>query len=541
MSLRFYNTLTRSLEEFAPLAPPNVGIYVCGPTVYDDPHIGHARSAYIFDVLRRYLAHRGYDVTLVRNVTDVDDKIIEKARQELETGRQPAAGGTPVADPPSAGTPARSGAGDLKAKCREVAARYLKSYHETLDRLGIAAPDREPKATEHVLPDSKNVEATEKIDASMTGFISQLITKNMAYPAEGDVYFSVRKCQQYGALSNRSLDELKAGTRVEPGEHKADPLDFALWKAAKPDEPSWNSPWGPGRPGWHIECSVMSTTYLGDAFDIHGGGVDLVFPHHENEMAQAHALGKPFAKYWMHNGLLTVNGEKMSKSLGNFITLDKALVDCDSEPDVLKVFFLSSHYRSPVDYGSQQVEQAHRRWFLLKLLVQDGHTHQETWEKTWRPRFPALTLPKQQSDQIEKISDEFIEAMNDDLNTPRALACLEKLVNLTDAWSETCETKDVMPQNIDPIYRTSDSRALHSLSVFEAAKKLRELADALGLFQGELLELSLEQSKKIQERENARRRGDYQRADQIRQGLLQENIELRDTPYGTLWSPRRKR
>ncbi|HBH96765.1 MAG TPA: cysteine--tRNA ligase, partial [Candidatus Omnitrophica bacterium] len=283
MTLHLYNTLTRRVQEFSPLAPPTVTMYVCGPTVYDDPHIGHARSAFVFEVLRRYLTFKGYAVTFVRNVTDVDDKIIEKARQELQ-----------IQD-------ARLKTQDLKAKCAEVAERYLKSYHEAMDRLGLQRPDLEPKATEHVTPD-------------MTDFISKLLISGVAYEAQGDVYCAVRKCEGYGRLSGRSVDELQSGARVEPGERKQDPLDFALWKAAKPGEPSWKSPWGEGRPGWHIECSTMSTKYLGDTFDLHGGGVDLVFPHHENEIAQAQAAGKPFARGWVHNGLLTVNGEKMSKS-----------------------------------------------------------------------------------------------------------------------------------------------------------------------------------------------------------------------------------
>ena len=497
MSLRFYNTLTRSLEEFAPLAPPNVGIYVCGPTVYDDPHIGHARSAYIFDILRRYLKRRGYDVTLVRNVTDVDDKIIQKAREELG-----ARGGG-------------QGAGDLKAKCREVAERYLTSYHETLDRLGIAAPDREPKATEHVLPDSKNVEATKKIDASMTGFISQLITKNMAYPAEGDVYFSVRKCQHYGTLSNRSLDELKAGTRVEPGEHKADPLDFALWKAAKPDEPSWNSPWGPGRPGWHIECSVMSTTYLGDAFDIHGGGVDLVFPHHENEMAQARALGKPFAKYWMHNGLLTVNGEKMSKSLGNYLTLEQISKDYP-HPDHLKLFFLKTHYRSPIDFSQTKMEEAKKNWQEFTRFFQ--HYDQVAGNVVRWGNAAAAQREAQREEVIGK-KNLFEEAMNDDLNTPRALATLFDLVNLG-----------------HQVLETQGERFLMAKWIREA---LIESGLVLGLFlQGlseENPETVAEVTRQIEERGVARQQKDYTKADEIRKQLNTKGFLLTDTKERTLW------
>ena len=280
----------------------------------------------------------------------------------------------------------------------------------------------------------------------------------------------------------------------------------------------------------------MSTAYLGDAFDIHGGGVDLVFPHHENEIAQAQAVGKPFARYWVHNGLLTVNGEKMSKSLGNFVTVDEALVDCHSQVDVLKVFFLSSHYRSPVDYTFQQIEAAYHRWFRLKFLIQDGQTHRKIWEQKWKSHFPNLTLPGERAQRIESISDEFATAMDEDMNTSEALACLDKLANLANAW---CDSEDVFQRTTGPTYRTIDSQAVHNLSIFQASEKLRKLAGLLGLFEDELLELTLEQEVEIRERENARRRGDYQTADRIRRELLQENIELRDTPRGTLWSQKR--
>ncbi|OGX29254.1 MAG: cysteine--tRNA ligase [Omnitrophica WOR_2 bacterium RIFCSPHIGHO2_02_FULL_67_20] len=501
MSLRLYNTLTRSLEPFEPLAPPKVGLYVCGPTVYDDPHIGHARSAYIFDVLRRYLKHRGYDVTFVRNVTDVDDKIIEKARQEL--GTQDAGHRTQ----------------DLKAKCEEVAERYLKSYHDVLGRLGIAAPDREPKATGHVLPDSKNVEATKKIDASMTGCISQLITKNMAYPAGGDVYFSVRRFAEYGKLSNRSPDDLKAGARIEPGEHKEDPLDFALWKAAKPDEPSWNSPWGPGRPGWHIECSVMSTAYLGDAFDIHGGGVDLVFPHHENEIAQARALGKPFAKYWIHNGLLTVNGEKMSKSLGNFITVDAVLKEWN-EPDVLKMFFLGTHYRNPIDYSVENLRASFERlknqvhFLRIASLLEVGIE-------------PPSKLPQ----EILRLEHEFTEAMDTDLNTPGALAVLDKLVKAGQRLIQDAATAYEKGDEVQRNHRTG--------GIVSVSHTLRRLGEVLGLF-GSVgaFKLSEEDRRLIDQREAARKRKEFQLSDQIRQKLSAKGYVVEDTPDGPIVYPK---
>ncbi len=465
-------------------------MYVCGPTVYDDPHIGHARSAFVFDVLRRYLAFKGFQVRFVRNVTDVDDKIIEKARQELE---------------------ARSSkleAKNLQQKCREVAERYLKSYHEMLGQLGIADPDIEPKATDHVIPDSKNVEATKKIDASMTGLISELMTKNAAYPAGGDVYFSVRKFPDYGKLSSRSLDDLKAGARVEPGERKEDPLDFALWKAAKPGEPSWNSPWGPGRPGWHIECSLMSTAYLGDAFDIHGGGLDLIFPHHENEIAQAQAAGKPFARCWVHNGLLTVNGEKMSKSLGNFLTLDQIL-KAYPHPDYLKLFFLKTHYRSPIDYSRARMDEAKKNWQEFSRFFQ--HCDQ----RAVISYTGAVKLP-----EVAAAQQGFDEAMDDDLNTPKALSVLFDLVNLGDRLLAAGQVDRVRP--------------MHDV--------LLRCGTALGLFLQGMTEESPSTLQRLQtliaQRDTARKAKDFKKADAIRRTLHDEGFLLSDTAGGTFWRRR---
>ncbi|MGE5197313.1 MAG: cysteine--tRNA ligase, partial [Deltaproteobacteria bacterium] len=307
MSIFIYNSLTRKKEPFQPIDPPQITMYVCGPTVYDEPHIGHARSAYIFDVVRKYLQYRGYKVSFVRNVTDVDDKIIDKARREFK-------------DAP------------LKEAVKKVAQKYLEAYHDALRQLGIAASEPEviePKASEYI--------------GRMAQFIKILVENGTAYQAGADVYFDITKAKGYGKLSHQSLDNMEAGARVLPTENKKDPLDFALWKSAKEDEPSWESPFGRGRPGWHIECSVMSSHILGDEFDIHGGGLDLIFPHHENEIAQSEAAGKKFAKVWMHHGLLTINGQKMAKSLGNFITI-KDFICKYTDADILKLFFMSTHY-----------------------------------------------------------------------------------------------------------------------------------------------------------------------------------------------------
>ncbi|MDP3723452.1 MAG: cysteine--tRNA ligase [Candidatus Omnitrophota bacterium] len=491
MALRLYNTLSRTAQEFQPMDGRTVRMYVCGPTVYDDPHIGHARSAYIFDILRRYLTHKGYQVTFVRNVTDVDDKIIEKARQEF------------VHRPPS------TVHSDLKTVCAEVAERYLKSYHETMDRLGIGRPEIEPKATEHVVPE-------------MTDLIAKLLMQGVAYEAGGDVYFAVRKCPGYGKLSHRALDELQAGARVEPGESKQDPLDFALWKKAKPGEPSWNSPWGEGRPGWHIECSAMSTKYLGDAFDIHGGGIDLVFPHHENEIAQAESAGKPFARFWIHNGLLTVNGEKMSKSLGNFVTVEQALQQGNGNPNVLKVFFLSAHYRSPLDYTESNIKAASSRfkgWFHLMLAADI--------------RKGRAAVPAEIPEEIKMLRTTFDGAMNNDLNTPQALAILDQLLN----YGYQCF---VDAENIKG--KDSPEKSMLLGKLVAARNVLLQCGNALGLFDGfESISIPDDVQELIKKREEARRLKNFNEADRLRKLVEDKGFIIEDMPDGPFPIPNPKR
>jgi len=463
--VKLHNTLTRSLEPLTPLAPPAVTIYVCGPTVYDVPHIGHARSAFVFDVLRRYLAFRNYQVTFVRNVTDVDDKIIERARQE-------------------------PGTGDLNAKCRAVTERYLAQYHETMDRLGIQRPDQEPRATEHVVP-------------VMTDMISKLLMQGAAYEAKGDVYFAVRKFNGYGRLSNRTLDEMQSGGRVEPGEGKQDPLDFALWKTAKPEEPSWSSPWGKGRPGWHIECSAMSTKYLGDTFDIHGGGVDLVFPHHENEVAQAQAAGKPFARMWIHNGLLTVKGEKMSKSLGNFITVEQSLAQCAGEPDVLKMFFLGAHYRSPSDYTAENLKGAAKRYERLLHFLYFAQNREASAKPPVKP--PG---------EVSRLEQEFMTALDEDLNTPQALAALDQLAGM--------------------------GYAAGSGDMLAAAAALRRLGGVLGLFsRTPAVRLTPADRQLLDAREAARKQKAFAESDRIRSEFSAKGYAIEDTPDGPVVLPKR--
>ena len=312
MALRLYNTLTRRKEEFVPLNPGKVGIYTCGITAYDVCHVGHARSAVVFDVITRYLRYRGYDVTYIKNFTDVDDKIIEKANRL----------GVGIAD---------------------IAERYIAEHDRDMDALGVARPTVAPRATENI--------------DGMIDLIETLIGKGLAYVAGGDVYYAVGNFDSYGKLSGRNLEDMVAGARIDINEQKHHPMDFALWKASKDGEPWWESPWGKGRPGWHIECSVMSRRFLGETFDIHGGGEDLIFPHHENEIAQSEgATGKPLARYWVHNGFVRVNSEKMSKSLGNFSTIEAMLKQV--HPEVLRLFMLQSHYRSPVDFSDESLAEA---------------------------------------------------------------------------------------------------------------------------------------------------------------------------------------
>lgn len=362
--LQIYNSLTRKKEPFTPIAPPKVRVYVCGMTVYDNLHIGHARVLVMFDVVARYLRHLGYEVTYVRNITDIDDKIIRRARENRE---------------------------DFRA----LTARFIAAMDEDAATLGVLKPDAEPRATAYM--------------PQILELISHLVQQGYAYQADNqDVYYRVRKFACYGRLSGKSLDELQSGARVDVGESKQDPLDFVLWKAAKPGEPSWNSPWGPGRPGWHIECSAMSTACLGRHFDLHGGGMDLMFPHHENEIAQSEAAtGEKFVNTWMHVGFVRVNEEKMSKSRGNFFTVGEVLKQF--KPEVVRYFILASHYRSPLDYSEDNLRAA--------KVTLDGFY---IALRNVAPQAPAETGPAETAGR-------FFEAMDDDFNTARALAELSGL------------------------------------------------------------------------------------------------------------------
>jgi len=393
MSIHIYNSLTRKKEEFIPLNPPNVNIYTCGVTVYDESHIGHARSLYIFDVIRRYLQYRGFKVRFVRNITDIDDKIINRARE-------------------------------LKEDWKDLVKKYIDRYYEDLKSLGIEKADEEPRATENI--------------RDMIEHIEGLIAKGYAYTTDSGVYFSVRKFNEYGKLSGQSIDQMLSGARIEPDENKQDPLDFALWKTSKPDEPAWMSPWRKGRPGWHIECSVMSQKFLKtDTLDIHAGGRDLIFPHHENEIAQAEALtGKPFAKYWIHHGLLTINGQKMAKSLGNFVTI-KDFINKYQDPGLLKLFFLSAHYSHPIDYTEDRIEECKKQKYGFDKFF----SRLSTWEQFWnhwysQPDLVALKdrrkieLSEKERNKVDAICAKFEHAMDDDFNMPLALSSLFELTDL---------------------------------------------------------------------------------------------------------------
>lgn len=482
MTLRLYNTATRMKEEFQPLEQGKVGMYVCGVTVYDLCHIGHARSAIVFDVLVRYLRSRGLKVTYVRNFTDVDDKIIDRARQ---MGKAP----------------------------EDLAQEYIDAFYEDMGRIGVLHADIEPRATEHI--------------AGMIEMISNLIDGGYAYLEGGDVFYSVERLRDYGKLSGRLLEEMKAGSRVAVDEKKRHPMDFVLWKSAKPGEPQWPSPWGPGRPGWHIECSVMSSFFLGPTFDIHGGGEDLLFPHHENERAQSMAAtGGQFARYWIHNGFVTVESEKMSKSLGNFLTIRDALKTY--HPEVLRLFLLSKHYRSPLDFSRDAVLD------LQSGLVRIYRTLQRLGDSIGGPEkgkgiplFGSLLDEKKGS-----FLEQFIHAMDDDMNTPAALAAVFESVKEINRLLDEHGNK---PGDDTRARLESDRREL-----FRAAGVLGILEEAPADFfskiasPGQAIDVR-EIESLIDERAKARKEKDWAKADALRKRLADMGIVLEDTPRGTTW------
>ena len=454
----FYDTRQRKVVPFEPLVPGRVSIYVCGPTVYDDPHVGHARTAYTFDMMRRYLQWRSFEVVFVSNITDIDDKIIARA----------AATGT--TEP-------------------ELARRYEQVYTEQMDRFGIARPDHQPHATEYV--------------AEMLEFIGVLVERGAAYVIEGKgVYFSVAAHDRYGDLIGRTPEELRegAGARVEVDEDKADPLDFALWKAAKPGEPVWESPWGPGRPGWHIECVAMATDLLGETFDIHGGGDDLAFPHHQNEVAEAEGADLDFARHWIHGAMLNVNGEKMAKSLGNFTTLSELLDACD--PQVLRLLMLQTHYRTVMELSDDALAGASGALDRLRA---------------WHRRAVAAGLDESAASDGDAVA-RFSSAMDDDFGTPAALAVVFDLVREANAALDAGDMGRAATAHVT----------------------VCDLTAALGLILGESAEdgdgeLAASVEKLLAQREEARAAKDFATADRIRDELTAHGIVLEDTPAGTTW------
>lgn len=462
--MKIYNTLIRKKEEFEPLEDKKVKMYVCGPTVYNYFHIGNARAFLVFDAFRRYLEYRGYEVTYVQNFTDIDDKMIKRAEEEGIT-------------------------------VKELADRFIQEYFKDADALGIKRADYHPRATE-VIPD-------------IIEMIKTLMEKGYAYEVDGDVYFETRKFKEYGKLSHQNLEELEAGVRIKVEDKKKNPMDFALWKKKKPGEPSWPSPWGEGRPGWHIECSVMARKFLGDTIDIHAGGPDLIFPHHENEIAQSEgATGKPFARYWMHIGYLNINDEKMSKSLGNFYTAREVIQKHD--PEAVRLFLLSAHYRNPINFSYELIQQAEKGLERLYNALENlNHLESVAEERELTPQ------DKQLLNKFNAYKDEFIKVMDDDFNTADGIAVLFELVKEFNT-------------NVDE--KTSQK-------VITAAKNLLlELGGVLGILQQrgeERLEEEIE--KLIKKREEARQNKNWELADRIRDELKEKGIILEDTPHGTRW------
>ena len=486
MVLRIYNTLTGKKEEFKPVEEGKVKMYVCGMTVYSDAHIGHARTYLAFDIVRRYLEYKGYKVTYVQNITDVDDKIIKSANERNM-------------DP------------------LEYSRYYTERCLSDMDALGIRRADIYPKASEHI--------------EDMIKMIEKIIENGYGYVSDGDVYFSVEKFKDYGKLSKQKIEEMRAGARVEPGEKKRNALDFALWKSAKPGEPKWQSPWGEGRPGWHIECSAMSTKYLGVPFDIHGGGQDLIFPHHENEIAQAEAAyGNGFANYWMHVGLLKVKGEKMSKSLGNIIPIRDAIKMYD--PEIIRFFFASMHYRSPpnfteeaLDNARKSLEKIYRIYDLLRYYEKRSIGDED----------------KEVKEFIKDLEKGFEEAMDDDFNTPMAMKVIFEFI---DKINNKLKERALGPKTSGAA-REALRRVCNVLTLLQDVKEpdidpdeIKSLLEKYGL------EVEVKGAEEgvdalLKRREDARKERDWNTADSIRDDLKKLGIEVEDTKSGAVWYVKR--
>ncbi|WP_368653585.1 cysteine--tRNA ligase [Ornithinibacillus sp. 4-3] len=463
MTINIYNTLTRQKEAFKTIEPNKVRMYVCGPTVYNYIHIGNARPAIVFDTVRRYLEYQKFEVKYVLNFTDVDDKIIDASQK-------------------------------LGESVNTLTNRFIDAYLNDVRALGVK------KATYHP-------RVTETMD-EIIEFVKGLIDKGYAYEIEGDVYFKPRAFDEYGKLSDQSIDELRSGARIRVGEIKEDPLDFALWKKAKPGEIAWESPWGEGRPGWHIECSAMAKKYLGETIDIHAGGQDLTFPHHENEIAQSEALNeKPFANYWMHNGYMNIDNEKMSKSLGNFILTKDLLANHD--PQVLRFFMLSVHYRNPINFTEDLLESAKNSFERIKTAYFNLSHRKET----------STNLPQDNTEWFAKIDDlrkQFEEAMNDDFNTANAISVLFDIAKEANVYLNEKQTSEEVIEAFQALLRTF--LGVLGIELQEEAELLDDEIEAL-----------------IAEREDARKNRDFARADAIRDELRSQDIILEDTAQGVRW------
>ncbi len=488
MTLRVYNTLNQKKEEFQPIAQGKVGIYVCGPTVYDSAHLGHARAAVVFDVIVRYLRHRGLEVTYVRNITDVDDKIIKRAQEE---GTCP----------------------------RDISQKYAQEYEEDMAALGVRPPDVAPRVTDHI--------------PEIQMLIQKILDRDRAYVVEGDVYFRIEAFPEYGKLSKREKEMMIAGARVDVDPRKRSPMDFALWKAVKPGEPSWPSPWGDGRPGWHIECSAMSMKYLGETFDIHGGGKDLIFPHHENEIAQSEgATGKPFARYWLHNGFININAEKMSKSLGNFLTIREMIKRY--HPEVIRHFLLSAHYRSPLDFTEEALAESGKALERFYTAMREAkNTLKVQNPQSLRAVSPTGPEAAIRNPQSSVLMDQFLSAMDDDFNSALAIGYvyeaireMNKLLIISHKESAVIDQLSAVIDQINEISGVLGIFGLDPDQYLEQRKMTKVAARDINTEEIERL---------IAERVKARKDRDFAAADRLRNELKAKGIVLEDTPQGTIW------
>ncbi len=489
-TIRVHNTLSGRKEPLQPLEPGHIKIYVCGITSYDYCHIGHARSALVFDMITKYLRLRGYRVTFIRNFTDIDDKIIARAKER-------------------------------NISCRELAERFIAEFYTDMDGLHIARPTKEPKATQHV--------------AEMVELIKELIEKDKAYSAQGDVYYRVDSFPGYGRLSKRNLDDMRAGARIAVNKQKENPMDFVLWKASKPGEPSWKSPWGDGRPGWHIECSAMSRKYLGESFDIHGGGQDLIFPHHENEIAQSEGCsGQSFASLWIHHGFVTIKDEKMSKSLGNFLTIRDIRKKYHHE--ILRFFVFSTHYRSPLDFSESAMQDAAtglERLYTVLAQCEDAVTRATTEQA-------ESVISNKELQKLQELEQRFIKAMDNDFNTAQAQGIFFDTIKLI---GKILYALPEMPA-------TTDIAALA-----ECTRKVKELAAVMGILQEDAKEwltarkeqltanlaiTSAEIEEKIDQRMRARAEKNWNESDRIRDELAALGVEVKDSATGTSWSVKKQ-